>query len=132
MGKNAAIPVFDDAGVPDFAGPFEVFAVAELPRPDPALRVVRDHAPAECPQPRILAVPGGFGKRALPGNPVLMEWIRRKPRSPGAAMGVCAGAHPPAQAGIPDGLREATRHRCVDTLRQPAPGTACMEHERGH
>src|SRR5271165_7515718 len=79
MRRNVAILVFEDVEVLDFAGPFEVFAVADELRshaefsvatvaPAPGavrakngLRVVPDFAIGDCPPPRILVVPGGFG-----------------------------------------------------------------------
>ncbi|HXQ80830.1 MAG TPA: DJ-1/PfpI family protein [Opitutaceae bacterium] len=139
MRKNVAILVFDDVEVLDFAGPFEVFAVTDELRsheefsvatvaPVPGairarngLKVVPDFTIDDCPPPRILVVPGGFGTRALLRNHVLIEWIQSKSRASEVTMSVCTGALLLAQAGILDGRRVTTHHDAVDALRRLAP-----------
>jgi transcriptional regulator GlxA family with amidase domain len=139
MRTNVAILVFDEVEVLDFAGPFEVFAVTDELRshaafavatvaPAPGavrarngLRVVPDFSIGECPPPRILVVPGGFGARALLRNEVLIEWIQSASRAAEATMSVCTGALVLAQAGLLDGRRVTTHHDAVDSLRRLAP-----------
>jgi len=139
MRKNVAILVFDDVEVLDFAGPFEVFAVTDELRsheefdvatvaPVPGavrarngLRVVPDFTIEDCPPPRILVVPGGFGTRAVLRNQVLIKWIQRASRACEVTMSVCTGALVLAQAGMLDGRRVTTHHDAVDALRQLAP-----------
>jgi transcriptional regulator GlxA family with amidase domain len=139
MRKNVAILVFDDVEVLDFAGPFEVFAVADELRsysvfdvatvaPGPGairarngLRVVPDFVIGDCPAPHILVVPGGAGTRALLGNLVLIKWIQERSRASEATMSVCTGALLLAQAGILDGCRVTTHHEVLDSLRRLAP-----------
>jgi transcriptional regulator GlxA family with amidase domain len=139
MRKTVAIVVFDDVEVLDFAGPFEVFAVADellshsvfnvitvAPRPGVVrarngLNVVPHHEPGTCPSPDVLVVPGGFGARALLGNLVVTEWILTRSRSAEATMSVCTGALLLAQAGLLDGLRVTTHHDVVQALRELAP-----------
>ncbi len=139
MRRNVAILVFDDVEVLDFAGPFEVFAVADelashavfnvftvAPRPGVVrakngLRIVPDYAVEACPPVHVLVVPGGSGTRPLLGNPVIMEWIRTRSRDAEATMSVCTGALLLARAGILDGLRATTHHENIGELRALAP-----------
>ncbi len=150
MRKNVAILVFDDVEVLDFAGPFEVFAVtdelgshsvfnvvtvAPLPgtvRARNGLKVVPDYSIDDCPTPRILVVPGGFGTRALLRNPVILEWIRSKSRAAEVTMSVCTGALVLGQAGILDGRRVTTHHEAVDSLRRVAPNAIVEPGARFH
>jgi transcriptional regulator GlxA family with amidase domain len=139
MRKNVAILIFDEVEVLDFAGPYEVFAVADellsheafrvatvapLPgtvRARNGLKVIPDFTLEDCPPPHILIVPGGSGTRALLRNPVLLEWIQIKARTSEIMMSVCTGALVLAQLGLLDGLRVTTHHSALDTLRQLAP-----------
>jgi transcriptional regulator GlxA family with amidase domain len=139
MRTNVAILVFDDVEVLDFAGPYEVFAVTDELRSHSAfdvatvatahgtvrahngLKVIPDFSIDDCPPPRILVVPGGWGTRALLHNTVLIDWILKKSRVAEVTMSVCTGALLLAQAGILDGRRVTTHHEALDTLRKLAP-----------
>jgi len=150
MRKNVAILVFDDVEVLDFAGPFEVFAVADelrdhlvfnvmtvAPMPGTVrarngLKVVPDYALEACPQPHVLVVPGGFGARALLRNPVILEWIQTRARKAELTMSVCTGALVLAKIGMLDGLRVTTHHLAVDELRSLAPSAVIDPGARFH
>jgi transcriptional regulator GlxA family with amidase domain len=139
MRRNVAILVFDDVEVLDFAGPFEVFAVADelqerqafnvfvvAPRPVTVrarngLKIVPDYLLENCPQPQVLVVPGGPGARAFVSNRVLLEWIQIRSRKAEATMSVCTGAYLLGAAGLLDGLRVTTHHLGLETLRGIAP-----------
>ena len=128
MKRNVAILIFPEVEVLDFAGPFEVFAVADELRghdtfhtftvaPAPGtvrarngLQVVPDFTFENCPAPQVLVVPGGFGTRALLQQPRLLDWIRAHARPAEIVMSVCTGALVLAQAGLLDGLRITTHH----------------------
>jgi transcriptional regulator GlxA family with amidase domain len=150
MKRNAAILVFDDVEVLDFAGPFEVFAktdelggydafhtfvVAESPaavRARNGLKVVPDFTLENCPPPHVLIVPGGFGTRALLKKNSLLEWIRIKARSAELVMSVCTGALLLAKAGLLDGLRVTTHYAALDLLRELAPAATVDPTRRFH
>ena len=150
MRKSIAILVFDDVEVLDFAGPFEVFAVADelarhgafnvftvAPRPGTVrarngLKVVPDYAVESCPQPHVLVIPGGFGTRSLAGNPVIIEWIQMRACAAEATMSVCTGAFLLAKAGLLEGLRVTTHHEAVAELRAQAPGAIVDPGARFH
>jgi transcriptional regulator GlxA family with amidase domain len=139
MKKHVAILVFDDVEVLDFAGPFEVFAVtdelcaheafhvftvAEMRatiRARNGLKIVPDFTLENCPPAHVLVIPGGQGTRALLGRALLLEWVRRQARSAEIVMSVCTGALVLGKAGLLDGLRATTHHRCLAELRGAAP-----------
>ena len=148
MKKNIAILLFDDVEVLDFAGPFEVFAVADelrghamlnvftvaenlgTVRARNGLKVVPHFSREDCPAPHVLVIPGGFGTRALLNKPALLEWVRLKARHADMVMSVCTGALVLAKAGLLDGLRATTHHECFDQLRAVAPRTEIIETDR--
>jgi transcriptional regulator GlxA family with amidase domain len=139
MKKHVGILVFDDVEVLDFAGPFEVFAVADelsghaafnvftmAPRPgvvraNNGLKVVPDYTVDDCPVPSVLVVPGGFGTRALMRNSVIMEWIHRAAGRSEVTLSICTGALLLAKAGLLDGLRVTTHHELLGMLGELAP-----------
>ena len=148
MKKNIAILLFDDVEVLDFAGPFEVFAVADelrghamfnvftvaenlgTIRARNGLKIVPHYSREDCPAPHVLVVPGGFGTRALLTKPALLEWLRLKTKHADVVMSVCTGALVLAKAGLLDGLRATTHHEAFETLRSIAPRTEVIENER--
>jgi transcriptional regulator GlxA family with amidase domain len=148
--RNVAILIFDDVEVLDFAGPFEIFALADELRnhesfhtftvaTDPGsvrahngLKVVPDFTLENCPPPHVLVVPGGQGSRALLKKPALLEWIRTKARTAELVMSVCTGALVLAKAGLLDGLRVTTHHTALDLLRELAPAAIVDPSQRFH
>ncbi|HYD83275.1 MAG TPA: DJ-1/PfpI family protein [Opitutus sp.] len=148
MKTNVAILIFDDVEVLDFAGPFEVFAVADelhdhhafhtftlglkpgTVRARNGLKVVPDFTLENCPPPQIIIVPGGQGRRALMQMPALHEWLRQKSRRAEIVMSVCTGAFVLARAGLLDGLRVTTHHLSIAELREFAPQLDVVENER--
>jgi transcriptional regulator GlxA family with amidase domain len=148
MKKNIAILLFDDVEVLDFAGPFEVFGVADelrghamfnvftvaenlgTVRTRNGLKVVPHFSREDCPAPHVLVIPGGFGTRALLNKPALLEWVRLKTKHADMVMSVCTGALVLAKAGLLDGLRATTHHECFDQLRAIAPRTEIIETDR--
>lgn len=141
MKRHVAILVFDEVEVLDFAGPFEVFAVADelhghahfhtftlalkpgTVRARNGLKVVPDFTLENCPAPQIIVVPGGAGTRPLLHMPALHEWLRVKARKAELVVSICTGALLLARAGLLDGLRATTHHENLDELRALAPRT---------
>jgi len=150
MKKNVVIFIFPEVEVLDFAGPFEVFSVAnqlhghdafnvvvaaESPgsvRACNGLKVVPDFTLENCPSPHLLIVPGGIGTRALLNKPAFLEWIRVKSRKAEYVMSVCTGALVLAKAGLLDGLRITTHHQALDLLRELAPAATVEASARFH
>jgi transcriptional regulator GlxA family with amidase domain len=148
MKKNVAILLFDDVELLDFAGPFEVFSVAdELQRNEMfhtftmatkpgtvrvrhGLKIVPDFTLESCPSPQVIVIPGGAGSRALLHVPSLHEWLRVKARSAEIVMSVCTGSLILGRAGLLDGLRATTHHNAFAELRLHAPNTEVIENQR--
>lgn len=139
--RNVIILLFDEVEVLDFAGPFEVFAVAgELHDPSPfrvytaaavarpirarnGLSVYPDYCLNDAPRADVLVVPGGAGTRALMRDTVVCNWIATAARQSEIILSVCSGALLLAKAGLLTGLRATTHHEVLDLLREIAPAT---------
>lgn len=146
--KNVAILIFDDVEILDFCGPYEVFGVtgrndhpkpfhvhtvAESRRPIIArnnLSVNPQYSLANCPQPDILLVPGGYGTRREMNNPVLIDWIEKSSQKAELVLSVCTGALLLAKAGLLEGKEATTHHQALDLLREVAPNTDIQETKR--
>jgi transcriptional regulator GlxA family with amidase domain len=154
--RNVAVLLFDDVEVLDFAGPFEVFSVtgkrdgsdpfnvytvAENPiiQARNHLTVTPTYTFQNCPQPDILIVPGGggkrpdgtpFGTRKEKHNQVLLEWLQATSQKTELILSVCTGALLLAKAGIMDGLRATTHHKALEELQNDAPNATVVENER--
>jgi transcriptional regulator GlxA family with amidase domain len=139
MRRTVGILVFDEVEVLDFAGPFEVFAVAdslndqalfqtftlaEHPgtiRARNGLKIVPEHTLESAPRLDLLVVPGGFGTRPLLRRPALLEWVRKTARTAEIVASVCTGSLVLGAAGLLDGLGATTHHRAFAELRAVAP-----------
>jgi len=142
--KRVGLLVFDGVEVLDFAGPFEVFAIARLDEarryesaspfelelistaPDTVtasggLRIIPDCSFENCPALDILIVPGGRGVRRELGNPALLEWIAAQYAKVEIMASVCTGALLLAAGGLLDGRRATTHWRSLDRLREGYP-----------
>ena len=137
--KTVAIAIFDGVEVLDFAGPFEVFAVAsELHNYVPfkvvtvatepqaitavnSLKVLPEHTLATCPSPDILILPGGIGSRLQSQDEHFIDWVKRVHATGELVMSVCTGTRILARAGLLDDRDYTTHHEAFDEMRQLAP-----------
>lgn len=137
--RNVAILIFEDVEVLDFAGPFEVFAVAsELRNHEPfnvytvgedkqpirarnGLQVLPDFSIVDCPRPDILIVPGGFGTRKVMKNETLVAWVKACAAQQELTLSVCTGALVLAAGGLLDGLEATTHHENLEMLQEMLP-----------
>ncbi|MEO0826683.1 MAG: DJ-1/PfpI family protein [Cyanobacteria bacterium J06639_16] len=154
--RNVAILIFDDVEVLDFCGPFEVFSVTgKRDGSDPfnvytvaertpiaarnALSVNPHYTLETCPQPDLLVIPGGGGKRA-DGTPfgtrkemhneTLLEWISTHYPQTEHVLSVCTGALILAKAGLAENIAATTHHGAFDDLRRVAPNAEIREGDR--
>ena len=126
---RVAIVVFPGVELLDFAGPGEVFAVAQGGRMFDPVLVSEDGKPltslgfaqiqpefsmANCPAPDILVIPGG-NVTALQTERTL-EWIAETAEQADTVMSVCNGALILAQLGMLDGLSATTHHSALAAL----------------
>lgn len=146
--RNVAILLFDDVEVLDFAGPFEVFAVAsELHdyslfrvftvaasagpiRARNGLLIHPDYPLESAPRPDVLIIPGGIGTRTLMNNTAICSWIAAASGQAELTLSVCSGALLLTRAGLLTGLRATTHHQAIDLLREVAPDTEVIAGER--
>jgi transcriptional regulator GlxA family with amidase domain len=119
--------LFDDVEVLDFAGPFEVFALAKLPTGEAAfevvtvalapgmvsarndLRVAPTVIAEDLGRAEIIVVPGGPGTRREMRDERMLEFIRSSSASAEITLSVCTGALLLGAAGLLRG-RAATTH----------------------
>lgn len=132
---RVAILLFDDVEVLDFAGPFEVFAVARSDHGEPAFEVVTvalrsgpvvarhdltilpTCTPDMLERVNILVVPGGLGTRREMHNPEMIHFIRATSASAQLTLSVCTGALLLGAARLLDGLSATTHWAAMNELR---------------
>ena len=139
MTISIGILVFDGAEELDFAGPWEVFTmanevskhlgqglvhdvklIAEHDRPvvcGKGLRVLPDLTTAQCIKLDVLLIPGGIGTRREATNQPLLEWIATIARTAKWVTSVCTGALLLTAAGPGKGKRVTTHWAFVESLR---------------
>lgn len=150
MRRNVALLLFDQVDPLTFAGPFEVFTVAnelhnlaafnavtvaENPGTILAangLKLVPDHTLESAPAPHVLVLPGGPGIHALIRRPALIEWVRNKARRAEITLSVCTGALLLARTGLLDGLSVTTHRQALDGLHALAPAAHVDPSRRFH
>ena len=131
---TTGILLFDGAEELDFAGPWEVFAVAALllGKGDRVLSVAEEARPlraakgltvvpectfADVPPLDVLLVPGGHGTRRESKNPALIGWLRRTGERCRWVTSVCTGALLLHEAGFARGRRVTTHASNIEELR---------------
>lgn len=120
--------LFDGVEELDFAGPWEVFTMGKLLRPDDrvvtiarsrdpvrcakGMRVLADHTLQDAPALDVLLVPGGDGTRSLMKEREVLDFVQRCAARAQWTTSVCSGSLVLAAAGLLDG-RAATTHWVV-------------------
>lgn len=146
--RRVGILVFDNVEVLDFAGPFEVFAVAAelagqqhfktvlVGKQDRVftavngLKVLPNETFADGHAYDLLVVPGGFGTRALVHDADVMDWVQAQSAGAEIVMSVCSGALVLATCGLLEGRRATTHHEVMDELAAIAANTTVVRDER--
>jgi len=137
--KNVGILLFDDVELLDFAGPCEVFAVADelnnhslfdvftLSENGDEIRTIHglsvkpDYSTENAPRIDILVIPGGDGTKAVIRNQAFLDWIKNTFEQAEITFSVCSGARIPAILDLLDGKEFTTHHAVVDDLIAIAP-----------
>src|SRR5262245_58870400 len=143
--RSVAVLVFEGVELLDFAGPvetltvagaferpFRVFTVAPAAGPirtHNQVRVVPDHAAADCPPFDILIVPGGE-TRCLGGDTPLARLIRDRGPAAEIVMSVCNGAFALADLGWLEGLEVTTHRSHLQWLREAVPSATVRNDRR--
>lgn len=137
---QVGILLFDEVEVMDFAGPFEVFSLAETVdkqklfqvhtiSPDGelisarnGLKVQPDYAIQDMPAMDILIIPGGYGaEEIIIHDPVIIKWIQTQAQQVKLLASICTGALVLAEAGLLQGLEATTHWMDLDRLQQDYP-----------
>lgn len=149
MKKNLAILMFDQVEVLDFAGPFEVFSVAnELHdyglfnvltvsidgkdvRAVNGLRVGVDCSFASCPDDiHYLVIPGGDGTKAIFQLPEYQRWVKQRYQQAEQVLTVCSGTRLLASMGLLSGKQFCTHQEVYPQLVALAPDAFPQSHLR--
>jgi transcriptional regulator GlxA family with amidase domain len=143
-----AILLFDDVEVLDFAGSFEVFAVAKTALGDAAfevvtfaldekvisarnnLRVIPTLSSSALVGADILVIPGGFGTRRLMDDQAVLSFIRTASSSAELVLSVCTGALLLGAAGLLEGHAATTHWSAMDELRALPTGAEILPEAR--
>lgn len=137
---QVGILLFDEVEVMDFAGPFEVFSLAETVEkqklfqvhtlsPDGqqisarnGLKVQPDYAIHHMPALDILIIPGGYGaEEIIIHDPVIIQWIQTQSQQVKLLASICTGALVLAEAGLLNGLQATTHWMDLDRLQHDYP-----------
>ncbi len=139
MKRNVGILIFEEAEVLDFAGPFEVFAVASeihdfklfnvftLAKEEEAVLAVNGlsvnptYSYANAPKIDILIVAGGNGTRALMKDQATLDFVKRVYPSCEFLLTICSGARILAALDMLDGKPFCTHNGVYGHMKELAP-----------
>lgn len=142
--------LFNEVEVLDFAGPFEVFSLAEYPGTKEkvfkvvtisekdtllsarnGLKVKADFLFHNHPPLDVLIVPGGYGAEKIEiENPVALRWIQSAAEKTPLIASVCTGAFLLAKAGVITDQKVTTHHLDQDDLAQRYPRLTVLRDQR--
>lgn len=137
---NVGILIFDEVEVLDFAGPFEVFSIAENTDSEKLFHVFTIAATKKSISARnglqviptcafhddveidILIIPGGYGAENIEfKNEKLLSWIIEKDKKTIITSSVCTGAIILAETKLLDNKKATTHWMDLDRLRNDYP-----------
>lgn len=137
--KQLGILIFDEVEVLDFAGPFEVFSVANqlsgykllevhtfsqtiLPiRARNGLQVLPDHSINSVPTLDYLVLPGGDGTKKVVQNGSFIKEIKQQILSSEWTMTVCSGSRILGKAGFLEQKPYCTHHEVYESIQKMVP-----------
>lgn len=143
--RTVAVLLFEEVEILDFAGPMEVFSVANdlsggalwqtitvsLDQNEIqtryGLNVVAEAHLSEVPHPHLAIIPGGRGVQSLLKNHHLCEKLSRWLSGATHLISVCTGALVLANAGFLDGLSATTHYENLEQLRKIAPKASVVQ-----
>ena len=133
--RTVGILLFNEVEVLDFAGPFEVFSLAENDSSDKyfnvitiaeqqapistrnGLTVIPDYSFDNHPTIDVLVIPGGYGAEKVEiNNPIVIDWIISQAKITELTLSVCTGALLLAKAGLLAGKSATTHWMDLDNL----------------
>lgn len=145
---NVGILIFDEVEVLDFAGPFEVFSIAEdennckifnvftISEKEEifarnGLGVKAQYALDHAPHLDILVIPGGYGAKHIQfKNTQLLNWIKTRYIQLKIIFSVCTGAFILAEAGLLMNLKATTHWMELSRLKREYPQIEVIDHAK--
>ncbi|MGC9490203.1 MAG: DJ-1/PfpI family protein [Thermovirgaceae bacterium] len=146
--RKVAFLLFDDMELLDFAGPCEVFSVAnELGgwnlfeietasatggriRKVHGIVIQPDGALPGFHVTDILVIPGGRGTREVLKDSETIAWVQAMAQKAELVLSVCTGSMVLAKAGLLDDLEATTHHTLFDDFEAMAPKTKLLRGKR--
>lgn len=148
--KTVGIFLFNEVEVLDFAGPFEVFSLAESENSsERAFRVctiARTNAPvrarngltvlpaydfSSAPKLDLLIVPGGYGAEEIEiREPETIRWLQSMAGQVEIVASICTGAFLFAEAGLLNGKKATTHWMDLDRLEREYPAVQVQRNTR--
>ncbi len=146
MKKTVTIFLYDDVEVLDFAGPLDVFLLANehgknklfdvrtvAKKKDPViaayngLSINPQYEISEITKTDILVIPGGNDISDLLADEDTIQWVRELGDGADHVLSVCSGSLVLAKAGLLEGLKATTHHADMLELTSLAPNTEIMD-----
>lgn len=148
--RTVGILLFNEVEVLDFAGPFEVFSLAEdtaknnklfkvitiAQHHSPisarnGLKIIPDYSFDNHPVLDILVIPGGYGAEKIEiSNQIVISWIATQSNLAELTLSVCTGAFLLAEAGLLAGKVATTHWMDVDSLDLSYPDIEVVSNTR--
>ena len=146
--KNIGIIVFDDTELMDFAGPYEVFSVAnelndyqlcrtftfsessDKIKSVNGLYVIPDYTVDNCPDIDILIIPGGIGTKKILENDKILAFIEDRCKKSNFTFSVCSGARILAKIGLLRNRKFITHHEVISDILQIDPSAVLQRDVR--
>lgn len=146
MKRTVSIFLYDDVEVLDFAGPLDVFllanehggkklfdikTVAKTKEPLTAayngLSINPQYEISEISRTDILVIPGGNDISAVLADKEIIRWVRELGDAAEQVLSVCSGSLILAKAGLLEGLKATTHHSDMVELNGLAPDTEIID-----
>ena len=147
--KNLAILLFEQVEVLDFAGPFEVFSVAnelhdyglfnvftvshhtKSVNAVNGLKVMPDFDFNSCPAHiDYLVIPGGNGSKLFYNDHAYKDWVAKHYKSATAVLTICSGSRFLAPLGLLDNVAFCTHQEVYPSIAEIAPNAMPQQHLR--
>ncbi|MFD2414912.1 DJ-1/PfpI family protein [Amycolatopsis pigmentata] len=146
--RSVGILAFDSMEILDYAGPYDVFNVANTisgkptfsvhaigVKPGPIVgrgdfAVLPPTTITECTPPDILIVPGGPGTGPLVKDTEVIDWVRSAAENAELVVSVCTGALVLAAAGLLENRPATTHHWAFEELQSLTPSTTIIRDQR--
>lgn len=147
---NVCIFIYNEVEVLDFAGPFEVFSLAEsienqekifnvftvsetgeLISARNGLEVKPRYSFETCPPADILIIPGGYGAEQIEiRNSAVLSWIKKMSTEVQVIASVCTGAFLLAESGVITDHAVTTHWMDLDRLQSDYPDLKVMKNRK--